>query len=114
MRIAVASKDGQQVDEHFGKASRFLLYETSEAGSRFVEERRCVPLSSGDPDHAFDLARFQAVLKALAGCRRVYVSRIGQRPAEELALLGIEPVVCTGAIAAILPPVMGGMISTFL
>lgn len=102
MRIAVASRDGLQVDEHFGKASRFLLYEVDEDGTRFVEERRCAPLSTGNPDHAFDRQRFRAVTKTLIGCQRVYVVNIGGRPAEELTLLGIEPVCFDGPIAAIL------------
>jgi hypothetical protein len=37
----------------------------------------------------------------LKDCKKVYVTKIGERPATELKALGIEPVVYQGAIADI-------------
>ena len=39
MRVAVVSKDNKNINEHFGKAERFLLYDVKNNASSFVEER---------------------------------------------------------------------------
>ncbi|MBE2899844.1 FeMo cofactor biosynthesis protein [Methanothermobacter thermautotrophicus] len=39
MRIALASSSGEEVDLHFGRASRFLVYEYTEGEPRFLESR---------------------------------------------------------------------------
>jgi nitrogen fixation protein NifX len=98
MRIAVASTDGKDVNEHFGKAQRFLIYDLTAEGSKFIDVRRSISLSGGDPDHPFDKDRFNKSIKAINDCARVYVVRIGDRPAQELKALGIEPVVFKGRI----------------
>jgi len=41
------------------------------------------------------------VARALAGCQRVYCTRIGDRPGQELEKRGIKPVIYEGEIAAI-------------
>lgn len=103
MRVAVASTDGVSVNEHFGKAGKFLIYELLPSGPRFVEERPCEAYSGNDPEqHTFDAEKFKRVAGLLRDCRRVYVTRIGQRPAEELALLDIRPVVGAGPIKQLL------------
>lgn len=102
MKIAIVSTDGISVNDHFGRAKRFLIYEAGdEAGLQKIEERAVVPLSTGDPSHGFDEERFAAVLAALAGCSRVYATRIGDRPRQELEERGIIPVIHAGAINAI-------------
>lgn len=101
MRIAVVSTDGKNVDEHFGRAERFLVYDLLPGGPEFVGERRSPTLSTGDRNHSFDAERFQATADALADCRQVYVTRIGDKPAEELVGRGIEPKVYQGPIARI-------------
>jgi len=39
MRIALASSSGEEVDLHFGRASRFLVYDYSKGKLRFLESR---------------------------------------------------------------------------
>jgi hypothetical protein len=55
-------------------------------------------LSIGDPSHSFDRDRFEAVVNCLKGCKRVYVTKIGDRPADELKKIGIEPIVYEGSV----------------
>lgn len=38
-KIAVASSDGKQVDESFGAAKRFIIYEVADGKYNFLEER---------------------------------------------------------------------------
>ncbi len=101
MRIAVVSTDGRNVDEHFGRAERFLVYDLLPGGPEFIEERMSPPLSVGDRNHSFDAERFQATADVLADCRQVYVTRIGEKPTEELVSRGIQPKVYQGPIAQI-------------
>jgi predicted Fe-Mo cluster-binding NifX family protein len=101
MQVAIVSTDGVNVNDHFGKAGRFLIYEAGPQGLTLMGDRRVTPLSTGDQSHQFDAARFAAVAEALAGCQRVYCTRIGDRPRQELEKLGITAVIHEGAIAAI-------------
>lgn len=99
-RIAAVSTDGRNVDEHFGKADRFLIYDLDDTMT-LVEERPTETLSVGDPDHPFDPDKFGRIAALLKDCSKVYVAQIGEMPAARLNALGIEPVVFRGAIADI-------------
>lgn len=99
MRIAIVSTDGVNVDEHFGKATRFLIYEIEPGSQKLLDTRGVTPLSVNDPKHPFDQDRFGAILQALQGCERVYCTKIGERPAAELKKNGIEPVIYDGLIS---------------
>jgi len=101
MKIAVATTDGITVNEHFGMAESFQLFIITSDGPVMVEEKNVTPLSTGDKKHPFDKERFQVICEALKGCERVYVTKIGARPAEELQKAGIEPVVYEGEINSI-------------
>lgn len=99
-RIAAVSTDGLHVNEHFGKAKRFLIYDVEDQIS-WVEDRPTESLSVGDPDHPFDVDKFDRIASALKDCSKVYVSQIGETPAAKLKALGIEAVVFDGAIGDI-------------
>ena len=101
MKIAVATTDGITVDQHFGLADKFQLYVITSDGPEKVGEVKVARLSIGDRKHPFDRVRFEATAETLKGCERVYVTKIGERPAEELKKAGIEPVVFEGPISAI-------------
>ena len=100
IRIAVASTDGIRVNEHFGRADRFLIYDMDEQIT-WLEDRPTDPLSTGDPDHPFDAVRFDRISGLLKDCAKVYVTRIGATPVEKLAAAGIEAVIHDGLIADI-------------
>jgi predicted Fe-Mo cluster-binding NifX family protein len=98
MRIAVATMDGRNVNEHFGRAEEFRVFDLIANGPEFVERRPVTPLSVGDKNHDFDEARFQAIQEKIADCGRVYVTRIGEKPAAELRRHGVMPVLSHAAI----------------
>ena len=87
--VAVATKGGGRINEHFGHATEFQVYELSAGGAKFVGHRR-VDLycqgGFGDEDALPD------VVRAIADCAAVFVARIGACPREELQAAGIEPV----------------------
>lgn len=99
-RIAAVSTDGLNVDDHFGKAQRFLIYDLDDRLT-FVEERSTEPLSVDDPGHAFDPDKFNRILSVLKDCSKVYITQIGEIPAAKLKESGVEPVVYSGPIANI-------------
>ena len=99
-RIAVVSTDGTNVNDHFGMAERFLVYDCNDEMT-FMEERPTERYSVGDPDHAFDPERFALVSGLLKDCSKVYVTKIGEVPSAKLKELGIEPVIYEGPIGEI-------------
>jgi predicted Fe-Mo cluster-binding NifX family protein len=101
MRVAIVSTDGINVDDHFGRAERFLIYEISGSSQALIATKIASPLSDSDPDHKFNPDRFTEVTGKLTDCERVYCTRIGDRPVEELKKLGIEPVIFAGPIESI-------------
>jgi nitrogen fixation protein NifX len=99
-RIAVVSTDRVHVNDHFGKAQRFLIYDVGKTLT-LVEERPAETLSVGDPDHPFDADKFGRIAALLHDCGKVYMTRIGEGPAAKLNAMGIEPVIFDGPIDAI-------------
>ncbi len=101
MRIAVASTNGKEVDLHFGKTTKFIVFEKQDGELVPIGERECSMLSVEDKNHPFDKERFESVYSAIKDCERVYVTRIGERPAKELKDQGIEAVIYSGPISGI-------------
>ena len=101
MKIAVATTDGIRVNEHFGRMENFYIYVITSEGPVKVKEVQVKPLSTGDKNHPFDSERFQSIVNALQGCERIYVTRIGEKPAEELQKIGIAPFVFEGEVSSI-------------
>jgi nitrogen fixation protein NifB len=87
--IAVATKGGGRINEHFGHAKEFQIYEVSTAGSKFVGHRRVDVYCEGGYAEEDSLA---TVVRAINDCQAVFVARIGGCPREGLKAAGIEPV----------------------
>jgi nitrogen fixation protein NifB len=88
-RVAVATRSGGLVDQHFGHARELLVYDVSRDGARLVGRRTMEQYcAAGDgDDDALALA-----LRALADCDAILVARIGRCPRGQLAAAGVEPV----------------------
>jgi predicted Fe-Mo cluster-binding NifX family protein len=88
-RVAVASKDGVMVHQHFGRATHFQIYALEEDGFRFIETRENRP--SCDPDnYERETESHERVVRLLADCRIVLVARIGLGAREVLEAHGLE------------------------
>lgn len=98
MLIAVASKDGIKINQHFGHAERFLIFAVEGETVKLVEERPVEKYCSFDPDHPLRTHTLKATADALKGCRAVVCSMIGEAPKLELERLGVEPYVFDGEI----------------
>jgi MoaA/NifB/PqqE/SkfB family radical SAM enzyme len=95
MRIAVVSKSGTLVDQHFGHAEEFLVFETDGEAVRFIEKRKTAKYCNGECDES---DKWAPALKALSGCQVVLALRIGAVPEERLKKEGIRTVMTFGPI----------------
>lgn len=98
MLIAVASKSGTEVDQHFGHAERFLVFDCAAGKPQLVKEVPVEKYCSFDPDHAFRKPQFQSIVEALAGCRAVVTAMIGDYPRQELEKVGMVHIDAAGPI----------------
>lgn len=87
--VAVASKGDDQINEHFGHAERFLIYEVGTDGVRFVGERLVEHYCQGGYG---DESKRDAILRALADCAACFVARVGDGPRQRLEQSGIAAV----------------------
>lgn len=101
MLIAVASTDGKRVDEHFGKATQFWIYDMSKSRQTLVMVRNITPLSTGDRNHPFDPERMKAAVESIKDCELVYCTKIGERPRQELEKAGISTMISNDEISSI-------------
>ncbi len=99
MLIAVASKTGTAVDQHFGHAERFLIYDYGGGSPEPVKEVEVEKYCSFDPDHPFRHRQFDGIVAALEGCKAVVTEMIGELPKQELQKVGITSIVASGPIA---------------
>lgn len=89
MLIAVASKSGLAIDEHFGHAKAFHIYRLDEHGCRLEETRDVDHYCHG---HTGDQTAMQKILQTIADCEAVFVAKIGDGPAEKLQARGIQAI----------------------
>ena len=76
LRVAFASSNNAYIDEHFGSAQYFQIYDIDEEEAEYVEERRINPLCKGHCEGGFDAA-YDLLIDADA----IFVLRIGESAA---------------------------------
>jgi nitrogen fixation protein NifB len=108
MKIAVASTDGQKVDQHFGHAQHFFVYEICDGMAMMEGARKVKQYCSPDPTHTFADARLAPILEMLSDCRTLYVAKIGDAPKLALEKAGIATTQCTSFVQEILQTITGG------
>ena len=93
--VAVASKDGEVIDLHFGHAQRFQIYAVSREGAVMVGERH-VPVyckGSSECDEPEQEDTLNRVMALLGDVEAVFCARLGMAPWKELESKGVKPVV---------------------
>lgn len=95
-RIAVGTSDGIVVNQHFGRASVFLIYDIQADDTiHYVERRETRPVCNGG---THDDEKLKESAERLSDCRYVLVSRIGSGAANLLEQNGISPMELPGMI----------------
>ncbi|SFC18830.1 nitrogenase cofactor biosynthesis protein NifB [Tropicimonas isoalkanivorans] len=87
--VAVATKGGGRINQHFGHATEFQIFEVDAEGVRFVTHRRCDNYCVGGYGEEDKL---ELVIKTLEGIDTILCAKIGDCPREDLAAAGIEAI----------------------
>ncbi len=82
--LAIASKTGRLIDQHFGHAKKFLIYKYSNNNIKFIEERLISQYCTGVEDCDDKETKFENILDTLKDCDMVLCLRIGNGPRKNL------------------------------
>lgn len=89
--MAVATSGGGLINQHFGHAREFLVYEASPTGVRFIGHRKVDQYCVGNDTCGEKESALSGSIRALKGCEVVLCSKIGFEPWGELENAGIQP-----------------------
>jgi nitrogen fixation protein NifX len=97
MKVAFATTDGINVDEHFGRAGMFAIYELTKDGYRFVEMRKFADGRDTEIEDTKGMGevhddRVQKKVDKLSDCKIVYLTEIGGPSAARLVKKGMMPI----------------------
>lgn len=100
IRIGLASIDGAYVDQHFGSARYWQIYDVDGEGT-FVETRKTKPTCNGHCEGGFE-----AQLEVLSDCEALFVSKIGEGAALTMLQKGKRVFEAAGPVEDILDAVV--------
>jgi nitrogen fixation protein NifX len=86
MKVAFASSDKKHIDEHFGWAKNFVIWEIEPEDARLAGVVQIQQIGDDEED------KIGARLAALADCAIVYVTQIGGPAAAKLVANKIHPI----------------------
>ena len=86
MKVAFATKDLVSVDEHFGWAKQFAVYDITKEGFKLSE----VVKSEESPENEDD--KINSKIDAVRGCSIVYCQAIGPAAAARVVKAQIHPI----------------------
>jgi len=89
LRLAVASKQGLSIDEHFGHAKQFWVYEVSAQHCELLEHRQVEHYCLGNTSSKTAMA---GILETIKDCSAVFVAKIGDGPTEKLRKINIDAI----------------------
>ena len=89
MLVAVASKDGKLIDQHFGQVDKFYIYSYSDDKAKFVEERSVDQYCEGKENCDNKESKMGRLLDAIGDCNAILSVRIGHEPKRMLRLNNI-------------------------
>jgi predicted Fe-Mo cluster-binding NifX family protein len=87
MKVAVASSDGKVVNQHFGHARQFLIFELEESRFTFLEVRENVPTCHMG---RHDVSALDATADIIGDCKYVIASQVGRGATTALLNKGIR------------------------
>lgn len=84
--VAVATKGGGMVNQHFGHAKEFMIYEVDATEARFVGHRKVDHYCQSGYGEA---ATLEGIIGMVSDCKAVLVSKIGPCPQKQLEKAGL-------------------------
>lgn len=92
IQVAVATKSGIIVDQHFGQVKELYVYEYSNGNVEFVEKRPVNKYCSGVEECGEKEDKITMIINSITDCDAVIAMRIGESPKEKLKQKGIRVV----------------------
>ena len=89
MTLAVASKEGVAISEHFGHAKQFWIYRVTQQQCELLERREVEHYCLGNHSSKTALA---GILETIKDCHAVFVAKIGDGPIQKLQDIGVQSV----------------------
>ncbi len=89
-RFAVASKSGIIIDQHFGHAKEFYIYEYRQKNVNFIEKRSIHKYCEGFEECGDQENKIQQIMKAIEDCDGVIALRTGEAPKKQMESKGIK------------------------
>lgn len=84
--VAVATKGGGLVNQHFGHAKEFMIYEVDATEAKFVGHRKVADYCQGG--YGEDAA-LQGIINTIADCRAILAAKVGPCPQKQLKQAGL-------------------------
>lgn len=95
-KVAIASTNGETVNMHYGKATKFYIYSIDdEVGYDLVEERQVEPVCQ-EGSHV--ISKMEESVLRFTDCRYIVVSRLGTAASAALSSAGITAMELPGTI----------------
>jgi nitrogen fixation protein NifB len=85
--VAVATKGGGLVNQHFGHAKEFMIYEVDATEAKFVSHRKVAEYCQGG--YGED-AMLDGIIAHIADCKAVLASKVGPCPTKQLEEAGLH------------------------
>ena len=98
MLIAVATKDGYLINQHFGHAERFLIFAVEGGKATLVDEKKVDKYCTYDPEHPLRRDVLVKIAAALDGCSAIVSAKIGEAPQTEMEGFGFSVFAAEGEI----------------
>ena len=86
VKIAFATSDRRMVNQHFGAAGSFAIYELSEGGTRLVEVAEFIETAMDGHE-----GKLAAKVDLLGDCAAAYCNAVGASAIQQLLAKGIQP-----------------------
>jgi nitrogen fixation protein NifX len=86
VKIAFATSDRRAVNQHFGAAESFAVYEVGESESRLIEVAEFIETAMDGHE-----GKLAAKVELLGDCAAVYCNAVGASAIQQLLAKGIQP-----------------------
>lgn len=88
LKIAFASNDRKQVNQHFGAAEAFAIYQVDTGGAQLVTVAQ---FSMDDTLMNGQEGKLSGKIALLEGCAAIYCNAVGASAIQQLLAAGIQP-----------------------
>ncbi|WP_425806186.1 NifB/NifX family molybdenum-iron cluster-binding protein [Desulfitobacterium sp. Sab5] len=96
--VAITSKEGKLIDQHFGHAEFFTIYQAKKGSIKLLEQRAVSKYCFGSYECGEQENRMDVILKALDDCDVILTLRIGYHPQKILEAKGKKVIQTYGII----------------